>query len=133
MRNANCSNSQEVLINETQTFHITPEQKFLNVSVWLTGVSGQGTDEAAKNVLATSESVAATEDARPSGYKFSLGNLLRPTKWDETAPTKELNESRIAYANISLAQIASDCHLNSQRHHISTYLLFPADVKASLG
>lgn len=116
-------------MNEVKTFRITPSQRFLNLSVWLTGVSDPGAEESSRNVLATT-----TEAPKPKRFSL-LTRLFRSSDSKEsyTEPYKELRESRLAYANVSLAEVASDCHLNTQGHHVSAYQLFPADPKASLG
>ena len=56
-----------------------------------------------------------------------------PSASEESAIEEPLKEARIGYVNVSLAEIAADCHLNTQGHHISTYQMYPADPKASLG
>lgn len=57
-----------------------------------------------------------------------------PSPEEESSASQDsLKEARIGYVNVSLAEIAADCHLTTQGHHISTYQLYPADTKASLG
>ena len=125
-------------MNDVQIFHITPDQRFLNLSVWLTGVHNQDARTTNKNVLVSSD--ALSNDDQPStssGFFFNLSKLFsKNRKVDEASlenDNKELNDCRLGYANISLAEIISDCHLNTQGHNISTYQIFPADIKASLG
>lgn len=105
-----------------------PGQRFLNLSVWLTGVRGETFEM-------TSSSAASVSIEPP---KFSLSRLFQmkkdlPSPPEESASEEPLKEARIGYVNVSLAEIAADCHLNTQGHHISTYQLYPADPKASLG
>lgn len=39
----------------------------------------------------------------------------------------------IGHVNIPLTEIASDCMLNTQGHHISTYKVNPADPQSIFG
>ena len=109
-------------------FHVMPGQRFLNVSVWLTGVPGEE--------FGSTESSAASVSIKPP--KFSFSRLFKmkkdlPTPPEESEIEEPLKEVRIGYVNVSLAEIAADCHLNTQGHHVSTYQLYPADPQASIG
>ena len=122
-------------MNHTETFRIVPGQRFLNLSVWLTGVSDPGTEEMENNALTGSNDTAGKQR-----QKFSLSSLFRLKRFREPAaelaaePFKEdLKESRLSYLNVDLSEVAADCQLNTQSHHVSTFQLFPADPKASLG
>lgn len=118
-------------LGDTLNFRVVPGQRFLNLSVWLTGVRGDQFD-------LSNESMATASAARP---KFSFSRLFKMqsdlpttnTQEPPSPPEEPLKEARIGYVNVSLAEIAADCHLNTQSHHISTYQLYPADTKASLG
>lgn len=109
-------------------FQVIPGQRFLNLSIWLTGVRGE-------ELGLTNSSAASVSVEAP---KFSLSRLFKMKKdlppREESSPIEEsLKEARIGYVNVSLAEIAADCHLTTQGHHISTYQMYPADTKASLG
>lgn len=109
------------------SFRVMPSQRFLNLTVWLTGVESDSLD-------LTHNTAAGVNVELP---KFSMSRLFRmkedsPEESTETSD-ESLKEGRIGYTNISLAEIAADCHLNTQGHHVSTYQLYPADAKASLG
>lgn len=115
-------------VGETMNFRVLPGQRFLNLTVWLTGVRGES--------LGTNSSASVSIEPP----KFSLSRLFKMKKdlpsaspSDESTSEETLKEARIGYVNVSLAEIAADCHLNTQGHHISTYQLYPADAKASLG
>jgi len=56
-----------------------------------------------------------------------------PAPPEESEIEEPLKEVRLGYINVSLAEIAADCHLNTQGHHVSTYQIYPADPKASIG
>lgn len=126
-------NLQEVRLGDNVDFRLLPGQRFLNLSVWLTGVRS---DE----FSTTSASAASVSVEKP---RFSLSRLFKlkkdlPDEHEQTTTTtpateESLKEARLGYVNVSLAEIAADCHLNTSGHHISTYQLYPADLKASLG
>lgn len=110
-------------------FHVSPGQRFLNLSIWLTGVRGEE--------FATTDNSAASVSIQPP--KFSLSRLFKMKKDLPAPPSQDseieepLKEVRLGYVNVSLAEIADDCHLNTQGHHVSTYQIYPADPKASIG
>ena len=115
-------------VGDTLNFRVLPGQRFLNLSVWLTGVRGE--------TFGMTNNSAASVSIEPP--KFSLSRLFQmkedfPSASEESAIEETLKEARIGYVNVSLAEIAADCHLNTQGHHISTYQMYPADPKASLG
>lgn len=71
--------------------------------------------------------------------KFSLSRLFKmkedipPESASAQMEDEALKEGRIGYVNVSLSELAAACHLNTHGHHVSTYQLYPADAKASLG
>ena len=129
-------------IGETLEFHVKPGQRFLNLSVWLSGVRG-GELESTSSTGTGSDAVAASAPAPISPPKFSLSRLFRLVRDKKPDDKQEENEAeedgnwtkeaRIGYVNVSLAEIAADCQLNTQGRHVSTYQLYPADFTASLG
>ncbi|XP_045024455.1 PDZ domain-containing protein 8-like isoform X1 [Daphnia magna] len=121
--------SKIVHLGDTLDFGVLPGQRFLNLSVWLTGVQGDECD-------VTSSGAASVSIEPPKKFSFNklfeLKNDL-PSPSQETPVKEPPREVRIGYINVSLAEIIADCHLNTQGHHVSTYQLYPADLQASLG
>lgn len=131
-----------VELGETLEFTVKPGQRFLNLSVWLSGVRG-GELESTASTGTGSDAVAAAAAPTPtSPPKFSLSRLFRlvrdgntedETEESEGADENWTKEARIGYVNVGLAEIEADCQLNTQGRHVSTYQLYPADFTASLG
>lgn len=129
---------------DTLKFQVSPGQKYLNLSVWLTGVPViEENKNNGKTLLHGSPSKAAAAKSNLSSL-FKKHTPLRsdhhhhPEARDvkeakDTQCSKEYKDVVVGHVNISLPEVAADCHLNTQGHHISTYQLFPADVKATLG
>ncbi|XP_046641767.1 PDZ domain-containing protein 8-like isoform X2 [Daphnia pulicaria] len=121
--------SKIVHLGDTMDFRVSPGQRFLNLSIWLTGVRGEE--------FATTDNSAASVSIQPP--KFSLSRLFKMKKDLPAPPSQDLEieeplkEVRLGYVNVSLAEIAADCHLNTQGHHVSTYQIYPADPQASIG
>ena len=130
-----------IQLGDTLKFHVAAGQRFLNLSVWLTGVSGgEEISSAGKSLSGRSSSTSSPSKsvAATTGGKSNLSNLFKkhsPVHQPDVANHfKEANkEVAIGHVNIHLPEVANDCHLNTQGHHISTYQLYPADGKTFLG
>lgn len=129
-------------MGDTVKFQVAPGQRFLNFSVWLTG--SPVVDEAPSTMKgsASKSPSSTTSPSKSSAAKTNLSNLFKKhsplhqsdvRESKESIVTKEFKEMAIGHVNIYLPEVVSDCHLNTQGHHISTYQIFPADVKTSLG
>ncbi|XP_046441578.1 PDZ domain-containing protein 8-like isoform X1 [Daphnia pulex] len=130
-------------LGDTLKFQVLPagHHRFLNLSIWLTGVPAVEETTSGKSSSSKSSSSTTTSPSKSSVAKSNLSNLfkkhspLHQPETKEPSGTKELHSKDIpiGHVNIYLPEIAADCHLNTQGHHISTYQLYPADVKTSLG
>lgn len=130
-------------LGDTLKFQVLPagHHRFLNLSIWLTGVPAVEETMSGKSSSSKSSSSTTTSPSKSSVAKSNLSNLfkkhspLHQPETKEPSGTKELHSKDIpiGHVNIYLPEIAADCHLNTQGHHISTYQLYPADVKTSLG
>ena len=122
------------------TFQVIPGQRFLNLTVLLTAIPSPD-DVVASNMNKASLSASPSKTLVA---KSNLSNLFKkhsplhhsPTAVDLNKEVKEASigqkETRpIGHVNISLPEVAADCQLNTQGHHINTYQLYPADIKAS--
>lgn len=132
---------------DTLKFQVLPGQKFLNLSVWLTGVPV--IEESKKGgKLHGSPSKAAAAKSNLSNLFKKHSPLRTVTDHLESKDVRETRDARdardaqcvkeykdvvVGHVNISLPEVVADCHLNTQGHHISTYQLYPADLKATLG
>ena len=132
---------QVIHVGDTLKFQVSPGQRFLNVSVWLTGVTPAAEDAMSGKNSSKSPS-STTSPSKTSGAKSNLSNLFKKhsplhqpevKESKESISSKDLKEVPIGHINIYLPDVAADCHLNTQGHHISTYQLYPADAKTSLG
>ena len=129
-------------LGDTLKFQVSPAgHRFLNLSVWLTGVPVVEETTSGKSSSSKSSSSTTTSPSKSSVAKSNLSNLfkkhspLHHPETKESVGTKEFHSKDvpIGHVNIYLPEIAADCHLNTQGHHISTYQLYPADVKTILG
>ncbi|XP_057376466.1 PDZ domain-containing protein 8-like isoform X1 [Daphnia carinata] len=129
-------------LGDTLKFHVAPagQHRFLNLSIWLTGVPAVDETTTGKNSSGKPSSSTTTSPSKSSVAKSNLSNLfkkhspLHQVESKGSTGTKEQSKDvPIGYVNICLPEVAADCHLNTQGHHISTYQLYPADVKANLG
>lgn len=128
-------------MGDTLKFQVAPGQRFLNMSVWLTGVisieenasSGKNSGGRSSSTSSPSKSAAAKSNLSNLFKKHSPLHQPDVFKDSKDYPKDQLKEVPIGHVNIYLPQVAADCHLNTQGHHISTYQLYPADAKMTLG
>lgn len=125
-------------MGDTLKFQVAHGQRFLNLSVWLTGVPSIEDTPTGKN--SGGKSSSTNSPSKSAAAKSNLSNLFKkhsplhhPADATKDSTKETLKEVPIGHVNISLPEVVADCHLNTQGHHISTYQLYPADVKTTLG
>ena len=114
---------------------MVPGQRFLNLTLLLTAVPSSNEIASGNNKASSSTSPSKTLAA-----KSNLSNLFKKHSplHHSSDPNREAKESTagqketrpIGHVNIFLPEVAADCQLNTQGHHINTYQLYPADLKA---
>jgi hypothetical protein len=119
---------QTTILNETQLLQIREGHRFLNVSVWTVG---------SPHMEIIKESQSQGNSSPPS---VNLGSLFKSNKSEKKASTASMTsngdstkDALLGHVNLPLSEVVSDCLLNTQGHHISTYKINPSDEQAYLG
>lgn len=124
---------QVIPLGDAIKFQVNPSQhRFLNLSVWMTGLPPAPEESSGGSSNPASPSKTAVAKSNLSSL-FVKKPTATPTSTFQQQPDAVKETRVIGHVNIPLAELAADCELNTQGHHISTYQLYPADLKASLG
>ena len=125
---------QVMAFDDVQKLQVNASQRYLNLTVWLTNSSDcKRLDAAAACSPAKTPSASAKANLNLSNLFKSRTGADKSRMEHVPARNAHVNEVAIGHVNILLADIAADCMLNTQGHHISTYQLHPADINATLG
>ena len=118
--------TQVVVFDEAQKLQVTAGHRYLNLTVWL---SSSGAESKSVEPSPSKPKTNLTSLFRSRTPEKKMGSSLHQVP----AAQPESKDTAIGHVNIALSDLAADCMLNTQGHHISTYHLHPADMKCSLG